>query len=435
MTLATSGRASFKEAVAASALLAPELLPYNDDVIAYLEDVRRKGRRIVLVTAANERVARAVADHLGIFDDVIASNGSRNLKGEAKARELEQRFGRGGFEYIGNDSADLAVWRTAAGIGIVNASSNVARRARALGPVTLEVSNRAGLLAAALRAMRPHQWTKNLLVFVPLLASRSLTDVGGWLAALVVFAAFCATASAIYLVNDLLDLASDRRHPRKRSRPLASGALPLATGAGLAVVLLLLGIALSASVGALALVALYAAISLAYSLSLKQFPLLDVFILAALYTLRVVVGGVVSGHPVTLWLLAFSGFTFLGLAMVKRVAELQAVSRKGLELANSRRGYRLEDRPMLEMAGIASAFASSVVLALYMSSNTAFEQYRSPQILWGLVPLVLFWQLRLWLSTYRSNMHDDPIVFAMRDWVSWIVAASFLVVMIAASLL
>jgi 4-hydroxybenzoate polyprenyltransferase len=325
------------------------------------------------------------------------------------------------------------VWREAEGIGIANARGAVAAEARKAGRVFAEFNSQPSVLSAALRAMRPHQWVKNLLVFVPLLASRSFADTAGVLGALMMFAAFCATASGIYLVNDLFDLQADRRHPRKRFRPLASGALGLQLGAGLAGVLIAGGIALAAAVGAAHLAIAYAALSLGYSLALKQYPLLDVFILATLYTLRIVAGGVASQHSVTLWLLAFSGFVFLSLALVKRTGEMGRADHSGPARALTRRGYFPEDRPILVMFGTASAFASSIVLALFVNSSAALQPYKAPEVLWGLVPLVLFWQCRLWLSTERGKMHDDPIVYAFRDWVSWVVAGSALAVMLLAS--
>jgi 4-hydroxybenzoate polyprenyltransferase/phosphoserine phosphatase len=431
--LLAMSRARFKEQVGALAELAPETLPYNTELIEFLREQKRNGRTIVLATAADQKTARAIADHLGLFDDVVASDGVRNLKGREKSRELVRRYGRKGFDYAGDSQADLAVWRDADGIVIVNASPAVTRKARKLGHVIAEIHSRQALLPAVVRAMRPHQWVKNLLVFVPLLASRSFTDWPGLLGALVMFASFCAAASGIYLINDLLDLAADRRHPRKRHRPFASGKLPLLLGGVLAVALVAAGFALALSIEAASLLAVYAAISLAYSLALKTYPLLDVFILAALYTLRIIAGGVASGHFVTLWLLAFSGFTFLGLALTKRTGELIASRQAGVHHAVARRGYRPEDIPILQMFGVASAFASSVVLALFVNSTAAFQQYESPELLWGLVPLILFWQLRLWFSTERGSMHDDPIVYAFSDWVSWLVAASVAAMVLLAS--
>jgi 4-hydroxybenzoate polyprenyltransferase/phosphoserine phosphatase len=431
--LLTPSRAAFKQRIGALTDLAPDLLPYNVELIEFLRERKRAGRRIVLATAADERTARAIAEHLGLFDDVVASDGVRNLKGEAKASELVRRYGPKGFDYAGDSRSDLPIWRKADGIVIVNASPVVAREARSLGNVIAEIDNRHSFVLATIRAMRPHQWVKNLLVFVPLLTSRSFEDWPGLIGAVGMFASFCAAASAVYLLNDLIDLGADRRHPRKRYRPFASGALSLQFGVSLAIALMGLGIALALSVGAAPLLIAYMAISLGYSLALKQYPLLDAFTLAALYSLRIVAGGVASGHLVTLWLLAFSGFTFLSLALIKRVGEMVPVEKSGSQKAVPRRGYLPGDGSILQMFGIASAFASSVVLALFVNSTAAFQPYSSPELLWGLTPLILFWQLRLWLSTARGHMHDDPIIYASRDWVSWLVAASVVATILLAS--
>lgn len=427
--LLTSSRADFKRRVGEFADLKVELLPYNSELIAFLRKQKQAGRPIVLATACDRKTAEAVARHLGLFAEIISSDGVRNLKGEMKSRELVRRFGRKGFDYVGNHRADLPVWREANGIVVVNASRAVLSEARKIGNLLLEVADRPPMLSTALRAMRPHQWVKNVLVFVPLLGSRSL---GGMLGALCIFAGFCATASGIYLVNDLVDLAADRRHVDKRHRPFASGALPLSFGAALAAVLIATGITFGVACGAALLLIAYATVSLGYSLALKQYPLIDVFILAALYTARIVAGGIASHHSVTLWLLAFSGFVFLSLALAKRVGEMNRAV-PNFERSVTRRGYFPEDRPILLMFGTASSFASSVVLALYVSSSAAVQQYRTPEILWGLVPLILFWQCRLWLSTERGHMYDDPISYASRDWVSWLVATSVLAVMLLAS--
>jgi 4-hydroxybenzoate polyprenyltransferase/phosphoserine phosphatase len=431
--LSASSRAGLKRQAAILSKLAPDQLPYNLELVTFLREQKRLGRRVVLATAADERTARAIADHLELFDEVVASDGVRNLKGEAKAAELVQRFGRNGFDYIGNDSADLAVWREAEGIILVNASRAVTRKARTLGKVIAEISNRPPVLSMALRAMRPQQWVKNLLVFVPLLTSRSFDDLSGLLGAICIFVSFCASASGIYLVNDLMDLSADRHHPRKRDRPLASGALPLLLGIVLAGALIVTGIGLAFLAGATLPLLTYAAASLAYSVVLKQYPLVDAFVLSALYTLRIIAGGIASQHPVTLWLLAFSGFTFLSLAFVKRVGELTPGAGSGSLHPVSRRGYFPEDNLVLQMFGTASAFASANGLALFVGTSAALQPYQNPELLWGLVPLILFWQCRLWLSTARGHMHDDPIVYASRDWVSWIVAASVLAIVLLSS--
>jgi 4-hydroxybenzoate polyprenyltransferase len=387
----------------------------------------------VLVTAADRSIAERVAQHLDLFDEVIASDGVRNLKGEIKSQELVKRFGRKGFDYVGNDRADLPAWREAHGIVTVNASRAISHAARKLGNVVAEFANQPPLFSTVLRAIRPHQWSKNLLVFVPLLTAKAFDEINAITGELCIFVSFCATASGIYLINDLLDLRADRRHATKKDRPFASGALPLTLGAWLAVALITIGIALAGAVGAGHIIAIYAAISLSYSLKLKRFPLVDVFTLATLYTLRIVAGGVASHHEMSLWLLGFSGFLFLSLALVKRVGEFMNFPQV-INTELGRRGYRPADFQMLQMFGTAAAFASSVVLALFVNSSTAFQKYDRPEILWALVPLILFWQCRLWLATARGHMHEDPIVYSFRDWVSWLVVASVIAIVILASL-
>jgi 4-hydroxybenzoate polyprenyltransferase/phosphoserine phosphatase len=431
--LATS-RAGLKRNVAALAPVDVSLLPYNRPLLAYLREQKLAGRKLVLATASDQGVAHAVADFLDLFDEVIASDGENNLKGEAKAKALVARFGLGGFSYVGNDSSDMAVWRAAHSAVVVNAPRAVRAEVDRTMLVDARFNDRPSRVRAAVSAMRPHQWAKNVLVFIPLIMAHAVTDIAAWGDALLMFAAFCATASGIYLVNDLADITADRQHPRKRRRPFASGALPLPTGALLACVLLAIGFGLSIAVGASVVIGIYALASISYSLALKEFPLVDVFMLAGLYTIRVFGGGVATGHWASLWLLAFCGFLFLGLALIKRTEEMAAVGRSGGERTAGRRGYFPSDVPILQSFGCASTFASGVVLALFVGSDAASAQYATPALLWGIVPLILFWECRLWLSTARGHMHDDPIVYATRDWVSWIVAACIFVVVTAASI-
>ena len=305
---------------------------------------------------------------------------------------------------------------------VVNAPASVSRSAAQRHRVVAVIDDRASRARAALRALRPYQWVKNLFTLVPLLASGDFGNGAAWRNSLAIMAAFCATASAIYVINDLSDLAADRAHPRKRLRPFASGALPLATGLAMVPVLFLIGGVLGVASGAWAALALYAVLSLSYTVRLKEMPLIDVFILAALYTIRLFGGGEASGHRVSMWLLGFSSFLFLSLALVKRVSELYRLQSAALR-RTERRGYTIEDLAMLQMFGTAASFASVVVLSLYVQSDTALHAYARPSMLWGVIPLLLFWQCRLWLSTSRGYMNDDPIVYAARDWVSWLVFA------------
>ncbi len=426
-----AGRARLKQELALRWQFVAAQLPYSDGLLRMLEQEHAHGRRIVLATAADRQVADAVAQHLGVFDEVIASDGVNNLRGERKAQELCRRFGERGFVYAGNDSADQAVWQHAAGAVVVNASASVAQAAGKRCRVVAVIDDATPRVRAAVRALRPYQWVKNLFTLVPLLASADFRNAEAWRHSFAIMAAFCATASAIYLLNDLSDLAADRAHPRKRLRPFAAGTLQLATGISMVPVLLLIGAWLGVASGAWLALAVYAALSLAYTVQLKEQPLIDVFILAALYTIRLFAGGEASGHLVSMWLLGFSSFLFLSLALVKRVSELYRLQSAALE-KTERRGYSVQDLTMLQMFGCAAAFASAVVLSLYVQSDTALLAYKRPWMLWGVIPLLLFWQCRLWLSTSRGYMNDDPIVYAARDWVSWLVFASVAGVAVAA---
>lgn len=421
------GKAHVKARLAERGSVDPALLPYRPAVLEYLEGERKRGRKIVLVTAADRRIACEVAAHLGLFDDVIASDGKRNLKAAAKAEVLVQRFGEGGFSYAGDDVADLEVWRRAGGAVLVDVPRTVAADAARLTRVERRIEGGGQRLRAVLRAIRPHQWSKNLLVFVPILTASGILDGLAWLKAVTMFCAFSATASSIYLVNDLADLEADRRHPRKRRRPFASGSLRIPAGLLLAPLLLMFGLLLGAAAGNSGIIALYAACSIAYSMVLKALPLVDLFTLATMYSLRLFGGGEATGYRVSMWLLAFSSFLFLSLAAVKRVGELQDMARAP-RTGTIRRGYSTADLSMVTVFGVAAAFSSSIVLALYVQSQDTVPPHRHPEIMWVIVPLILFWQCRLWLATARGYMHDDPIVFAVRDWVSWITAACVVLV-------
>lgn len=429
--LRDGNRAAFKRSVAMAAALDPALLPYHQGLLAYLRQQKAAGRRLILVTAADISVAEPIAAHLGLFDEVIASDGETNLKGELKAKVLVQRFGHNGFAYVGDSDADLSVWQFAESGILVNARKSTAASAHRLTRIEATFEDRQPVWQALLKAMRPHQWVKNLLVFIPLLVSGAELTPSVVAVAALAFLAFCATASGIYLLNDLADLRADRLHPRKRHRPLASGALPLTAGLVAGLGLVTVGIAVAMAADILLVLAVYAALSVGYSLKLKESPLVDVFMLAALYSIRLIGGGEATDHRVSLWLLAFSSFLFLSLALLKRVGELTGVSADGGDHV-ARRGYQPADTTILQMFGCGCAVAASLVLALFIQNEGTIERYASPELLWGLVPLVLFWQCRIWLSTARGYMHDDPIVYAARDWVSWLAALLAVVLVLAA---
>jgi 4-hydroxybenzoate polyprenyltransferase len=426
------GKARLKRELAERARLDYAHLPYRSELVTYLREQKSRGRYIVLATAANQSIADGVAAHLGIFDEILASNETINLRGETKARALCSRFGERQFSYAGNAHSDLPVWRAAGAAVLVATSRSISHLAQQSTNVEHRIGRSGSRLKALLNALRPYQWSKNVLVFVPILTSGALWDLRGWTSAGLIFAAFCLVASALYLVNDLTDLAADRRHLRKRSRPLASGAMPLLVSLGLVPVLLLLGGAAAFASGAPLFILLYALLSLSYSLKLKEMPLIDLFTLAGLYTLRLFAGGQATGHPVSSWLLAFSSFLFLSLVIIKRVAELSGKRREGSS-GLARRAYVADDLGLLQAMGIGASFASSVVLALYVQSDVILGlHYTRPLRLWAIVPLMLFWQCRMWLSTARGYMRDDPIVYAARDWVSQLIGIALVATMLLA---
>jgi 4-hydroxybenzoate polyprenyltransferase/phosphoserine phosphatase len=416
------GKANLKAELARRAIPDVTSLPYDSRLLPWLQEQKAAGRSLWLCTASNQRIAQAVADHLGIFDGVIASTDELNLSGRAKAADLERRFGNRGFEYCGNESVDLHVWRSAAGAVVVNASRSVEQKARALTPNCQVFPRERAGLRDYVRALRPHQWLKNVLVFVPLVTSQKIESPVEFVAALWAFAAFGLCASSVYVVNDMLDLASDRAHPRKRTRPFASGKIALTTGMLLAPLLLAASavIAWWLPTDFRIVLAGYFVLTLAYSLELKRVVLVDAMALAGLYTSRIVAGAAAVNVPLSFWLLLFSIFLFLSLAMVKRYAELDAMRRIG-RLRASGRGYVVDDLPMLHSFGAASGYGAVLVLALYINSPIVESMYREPKFIWALCALLLYWISRVWIKAHRGQMHDDPVVFAIKDRISQLV--------------
>lgn len=428
-----SGRAVLKQRLAQAVDLDPAALPYNQPLLEWLRTEKRAGRTLVLATAADERLARSVAEHLGIFNEVIASDGVSNLKAGVKLHRLEKLIG-GPFDYVGNSTADLPVWRKCRKAILSNAPAGLIERTRAEATVDRVFPAERGGLIALLLCLRPHQWLKNLLVFVPLIASHRLLDLPSLLQSAQAFAAFCFCASAVYVLNDLVDLPADRLHSTKRHRPFASGSLSLAAGLLLAPLLaaLALLIALTLPGLSIATLAAYFLLSTAYSLYLKRQVLLDVFTLASLYSLRLVMGHVSANVPFSPWLLSFSFFVFLSLAYSKRTAELYRLRQQGGGLAPGRE-YRDSDLELLTLFGTASGFAASLVLTLYLDSEKVQQLYRKPILLWLLFPLLLYWVSRIWILVHRGQMDEDPILFAAKDRVTYLVAALGAVILILAT--
>jgi 4-hydroxybenzoate polyprenyltransferase len=429
----TRGRASLKRELASRARVDAALLPYDENLVAELRHQSAAGRTVVLATAADELVARRIADHLGFFDEVIASDGVTNLKRDTKARALTARFGEQGFDYVGGDRDDLPIWRHAHGALVVGSAPALMRQLATLG-IAVRGTERDPSAPALMRALRVYQWAKNLLVFVPLLTAHRLLHGESVAAAMLAFISFSFVASAVYLANDLTDLEDDRRHPLKRRRALASGELPIASAIALAPVLLaaatLVSVLLPWEFGALLLA--YVAVNLAYSLGLKRVALVDVFVLAGLYTLRILAGAAAIEVAVSDWLLAFSSFLFLSLALVKRSTEVAGALSRDEERVGGR-GYVAQDGTLLAALGIASGYLSVLVFALYITSPQVTMLYRSPGLLWFAVPLFLYWISRMWLLAHRGRLQEDPLLFSLGDPASYTVGIAILMLMIAAA--
>lgn len=418
------GRARFKAWMADRVHLDVAGLPLNVELADWLRTERAGGRRLVLVTAADRRIADAVAAHTGLFDEVMASDGNHNLKASAKAAALVERYGQGGFDYVGNASADLPVWRVAREAVVVGGTP-LAQAARRVAQVGKVFSGSPGRPAAVLRALRLHQWVKNLLVLLPVLAAHRFTDGQSLTAAALAFVAFGLVASSVYLINDLVDLPADRSHPRKCSRPFACGDLPLVWGLLLTPLLLTAAVTVALlwlPLSFLAVLAGYFALTSAYSFALKRMPIVDVMTLAGLYTMRVIAGAAAAAIPPSFWLLASSMFIFLSLALVKRYTELRSLLERG-ELKAEGRGWHVDDLPLIGGLGAASGIAAVLVLALYIDSQAAQNLYATPEALWFICPLLLYWVSRLWFKTHRGEMHEDPVVFAIQDRTSLVVGA------------
>ncbi len=438
------GKAELKRALAATGDLGVAGLPYNEMVLSRCREARDAGRVVALVTATDQEVAQRIAAHLGVFDEVWGSTPGRNLKGTTKRDLLVERFGPQGFDYIGDSSSDLAVWERSRHAIAVEPRPAVSRSlTQVLGVERIDViaaQTRGSVAAALLKTCRPHQWAKNALLLVPLVTAHDLRDTSAIVRTLIGLATFCLAASSVYLLNDLTDLDSDRRHERKRRRPLASGRLPIRVALVASPMAALLAFALAFTLGLqfVAVLAGYLALTTAYSFGIKRIAPLDVVVLAALYVWRVFAGAVAANVVLTAWLLAFSLFWFFSLALAKRAAELGAAARR-LDGGSARqevagRGYRIDDLETVGQFGRSSGIAAIVVFALYVNSPDVRPLYKTPNLLWLVLPLLLFWIVRVWLLVGRGELDEDPVLFAVKDRISYVVVGLIGLVLVVSAM-
>lgn len=427
------GKARLKAEIASRIDFDASILPYRPEFLAFLQAERASGREIVLVTAAAEPFASAVAAHLGIFTRFHASTGNLNLAAHRKAALLVEHFGEGGFDYAGNDRADIPVFRKARA-AIVVAPDRAAHRYQLENGSRRFDHPRAGL-KTYLKMLRVHQWLKNVLVFAPAVLAHQLNNPAVMLPSFAAFVAFCTAASAIYIINDIVDLPLDRQHATKRNRPFANGTLSIPFGLCVSATLIAVTtiICFFLPPAFALIIGLYAVTTTAYSLAIKRMLLIDVLCLAGLYCLRLLGGKAAADLPPSFWLIAFGMFFFLSLALVKRFVELQT-SKVSERDRIAGRGYRPEDISIVGQAGISSAFAAALVLSLYIQSQEVIGYYTSPWLIWPLVPIVLYINVRIWILAHRREMHDDPVVFIAKDWRSQIVVGIGALFMLAGSL-
>jgi 4-hydroxybenzoate polyprenyltransferase len=413
----TKGKARLKFEVARRSGRQAADWPYREAVLKRLKREAETGRPIILVTGAAQSVAVDVAAHTGLFSSVLHSSETLNLTSGRKRETLVQRFGEGGFDYMGNSRDDIAVFDAARKAIVVAPDSAAERWRRSHDAERLELGKTSRL--AALKSIRVHQWAKNVLIGVPMVLNHDILQMEALVNVVMAFFAFSFLASAVYVINDLSDLTNDRRHPKKRYRPLASGQMSVPMGLLLAACLVLASLGLTSLLPweFAATLGFYALATTAYTFVLKRKLLVDVFTLAGLYTVRIVAGAAATDTELSFWLLSFSIFFFLSLALVKRYVELDEYDgRDGDQVPG--RGYTSVDFEMVGQAGVSSAFASALVLALYIHSKEMMEMYSQPWVLWPLCPLVLYLLLRIWMLARRRMLHEDPVVFIMRDWRS-----------------
>jgi len=426
------GKAHLKDQVMQRVVLDASALPYHQEFLTYLKSEHAKGRTLILATASNYRTANAVADHLGIFSDTISSTVDTNMRHAQKLDAIQKRFPK--FGYAGNDTADFPIWDAAAEILLVNPTP--AAHAKYEAKADRVFTERRPIGKMLIKAMRCHQWPKNLLIFAPLFLAHRFTETAPLLQAFIAFFAFSFAASTIYVLNDLFDLSADQHHPRKCRRPFASGDLSITAGALLIPLLALLSLILGMLLPPSFLLVLlaYYVITTLYSWRLKQMEVVDVLTITLLFSIRIVAGSAATGIPASSWFIIFAIFLFLSLALVKRLSELREMKDdSGAEHAHRERGYTVDDLPLLMAFGTASGYLSAMVFTMYLNSERVAHLYTRPELLWLFCPLLLYWITRIWMLAWRGQMNDDPLAFATKDPHTYVVGALSVAIILLAT--
>ncbi|WP_132466775.1 UbiA family prenyltransferase [Pantoea dispersa] len=418
------GKSVLKHEISSRVCLNASILPYNQDVIDFIKDEKLKGREVWLCTAANEKVANSIAQHLGLFDKVLASDKTTNLSSSKKAKKLVEEIGQGKFDYAGNSKDDIKVWEKSNNAIIVNLPESLEKKVEVniIKKLTTEKSS----LSTWVKQLRVHQWAKNLLIFVPFIAAHQFYDAELLVKSIFAFITFSLCASSVYLLNDLLDLEADRKHKKKRFRPLASGKISLLSGVlATSILLLISGIcSLLLPIKFIIILVIYYSLTLMYSFWIKKVMVFDVATLALLYSIRILAGGAATGIVLSNWLISFAMFLFFSLAIIKRVVELKSATNPEIKIEG--RGYSPSDLPILLASGVSSGYISILVFTLYIDSVRLLTPYENYEILYFISPLLFVWLTRIWLLTWRNEMHDDPVSFALKDNLSRLMGVAIL---------
>ena len=420
------GKAYLKDKFSDLVSINPEILPYNNNVLEYIRKEKENGSKIILATASNIKLAKSISDYLGIFDDVIASSKEENLKGKNKLNKIKLYIKNNNinkeFSYIGDSEADVKIFNET-NIPIVVGNKNVFNKIKSKNDKTTFVDGENDFsLKKFFKMIRTYQWVKNFLIFLPLILAHKFLDVNLLLKALVAFFSFSFLASSVYIINDIMDVESDRIHPSKKNRPIASGAVKISSALKVAFILMPLSFIISIFLGKEFLFVLltYFITTSCYSFYLKKIMLVDILILSLLYTVRMVAGGVALNIYLSPWLFMFSMFFFFSLACAKRYSELYAV-RNNLQDEIKGRGYQAQDLEQIQIFGSSSGYIAILIFALYIQSDISMKLYKTPAFFWALCPIMLYWISRVWLLSHRGQMTQDPIIFALKDKVSYVV--------------
>ena len=417
-----NGKSNLKKNLSEHVKIPYELLPVNKNLVEFMKAESAKGRKIILATASYRSQAFEISNLIPVFNEIIATDDAINLKGEKKRKLLVEKFGEKNFDYVGNSNSDLKIFASCRYSYLVNPSGSLTKKTMKISELkkSWHVTKTSGY--TIVKAIRAYQWIKNLLIFIPLITSHTFQSITPFLNGLMAFLSFSFIASAGYILNDLMDLNADRAHPEKCRRPLASGELSITSGVVLGILLICSSLIIASTQNShfIGILLLYFFSSIVYSFFLKRMALYDVFMLALLYSIRIFAGGIVIDVPISFWLIAFSTFIFLSLALVKRYSELMQMNDQ-TSLESRGRQYSITDTNLLEIMGIVSGYMSIIVLSLYINSKEVTLLYTNPKLLWALSVLFLFWISRIWLKAIRGEMTDDPILFAIKDKSSYFI--------------